>query len=207
MAADHVPPTRGDYFADEDDTRTDVGAGVTRDRAGTRLVGLPEDLLTALQGTLNAECGPAAGRVLKATGRDWGRRLAERLSAELAEFRGEPLAEAPVARFQTDLQSVFRRLGWGLLSIDFGKYDKGLLVAELRHAPPGETTAAVLAGALGGLFSHFTGRDLDAVATPARGDVRRFVIALPQRLERVADALDRRRSHEEVVAVLEEVRV
>jgi hypothetical protein len=94
-----------------------------------------------------------------------------------------------------------------VLTLDFGKYDKGLLVAEVRHAPPGETPEAVLAGALSGLFSHFTGVELDAVGTPARGDLRRFVIALPERLARVSDALDRRRSHEEVVAVLEEIRL
>jgi hypothetical protein len=145
--------------------------------------------------------------VLVATGREWGRRLAERLSNELGEYRGEPLPEAPVARFQADLQSMFRHLGWGLLSLDFGKYDKGLLVAEVRHAPPGDATAAILAGALGGLFTHFTGRELDAAATPGRGDTRRFVIALRERLERAAEPIDRRRSHEEVVAVLEEIRV
>jgi predicted hydrocarbon binding protein len=200
-------PSRGDYFGDDNYTRTDAAAGVAVDRAGTRLVGLPEDFLAAVYQTLTAECGPAAGRVLKAVGREWGGRLAERLSAELGEYRGAPLAEAPVARFQADLQSAFRRLGWGVLTFDFGKYDKGLLVAEVRHAPQGETAEAVFAGVLGGLFSHFTGRELDAVGTPPRGDLRRFVIALPERLERAADALDRRRSHEEVVAVLEEIRV
>jgi predicted hydrocarbon binding protein len=204
---DTTPPPRGDYFADDDFARTDVAGGVARDRAGTRLVGLPDDFLTAVQQTLTAECGPAAGRVLKSAGRDWGRRLAERLTAELTEYHRQSLAEAPVARFQADLQSAFRRLGWGVLTLDFSKYDKGLLVAEVRHAPPGETAEAVLTGALGGLFSHFTGRNLDAVGTPPRGELRRFVIALPERLNRAADALDRRRSHEEVVAVLEEIRV
>src|SRR5207247_2481977 len=114
MNADTAPPSRGDYFADDESARTDPAAGITRDRAGTRLVGLPEDFLAALQQTLAAECGPAAGRVLKAAGRDWGRRLAERLANELGSYRGEPLAEAPVARFQADLQSAFRHLGWGV---------------------------------------------------------------------------------------------
>jgi predicted hydrocarbon binding protein len=206
MDAGSTPPRLGDYFAD-DFTRTDVAAGVARDRAGTRLVGLPEDFLTAVHETLSAECGPAAGRVVKAAGHDWGRRLAERLSVELGEYRGEPLSDAPVARFQADLQSVFRQFGWGTLSFDFSKYDKGLLVVEVRHPPPGEATAAALAGALAGLFSHFTGRDLDATPTPPRGEVRRFVIALPERLERAAEAIDRRRSYEEVLAVLEKIRV
>jgi predicted hydrocarbon binding protein len=204
---DTATTNRGDYFADDDYTRTDVAAGVAHDRAGTRLVGLTEDFLTALYQTLAAECGPAAVAVLKAAGRDWGVHWAQRLATELGEFHGETLAAASVARFQADLQSAFRHLGWGLLTLDFSKYDKGLLIAEVRYAPAGEATDALLAGALSGLFSQFTGRTLDAVGTLPRSDARRFVIALPERLERVAEALDRRRSHEEIVTVLEEVRI
>jgi hypothetical protein len=48
---------------------------------------------------------------------------------------------------------------------------------------------------------------LAAAATPTIGDLKRFVIALPERLEGVADALHRRRPHDEVVAALERVRV
>jgi predicted hydrocarbon binding protein len=200
-------PTRGDYFADADAARTDLAAGITRDRAGTRLLGLPDDFLAALHQTAEAACGASAGRVLKAAGREWGRGLAQRLAAELAEFRGEPLTEAPVARFQADLQSAFRHLGWGVLTLDFNRYDKGLLVAEVRHSPPGAAAEALLAGALAGLFSQFAGQELDAVATPAGLDLRRYVIALPERLDRVAEALHRRRPHAEVVAELEEIRV
>jgi hypothetical protein len=197
----------GDYFADDDYVRTDLGTGRIHDRAGTRLVGLPDALLTALNQTFDAECGPAAERVLQTAGRDWGRGLAERLTAELAEHRGEPLAETTVARFQADLQSAFRQLGWGVLTLDFRRYDAGILVAEVRHAPPGGPADALLAGTLAGLLSQVAGRELAAAATPNIGDLKRFVIALPERLERVADALHRRRPHDEVVSALERVRV
>jgi predicted hydrocarbon binding protein len=197
----------GDYFADDDYVQTDVAAGVTRDRAGTRLVGLPDDFLAALHQTLDAECGPAADRVLQAAGRDWGRGLAERLTAELAEYRGEPLAAKSVAQFQADLQSAFRQLGWGVLTLDFSRYDAGILVAEVRHAPAGGPADALLAGTLAGLLSHIAGRELAAAATPTIGDLKRFVIALPERLERVADALHRRRPHDEIVTALQGVRV
>lgn len=199
--------TRGDYFADADAVGTDPATGIARDRAGTRLLGLPDDLLAALHQTVEAECGAAGIRVLRAAGRDWGKGFAQRLAAELGEYRGEPLAEAPVARFQADLQSAFRHLGWGVLTLDFNRYDKGLLVAEVRNSPPGAAAEALLAGALAGLFSQFAGQELDAVATPAGLDVRRYVISLPERLDRVADALHRRRPHAEVVAELEAIRV
>jgi predicted hydrocarbon binding protein len=203
----YVMTTKGDYFADDNYVQTDAAAGVMRDRASTRLVGLPEDFLSALHQTLDAECGPGAARILESAGRDWGRKLSERLTAELSEYRGEPLAEATFARFQTDLQSAFRQLGWGVLSFDFGRYDKGILVAEVRYAPPGGPADALLAGALAGLLSHIAGRELSAAATPAVGELRRFVIVLPERLEQVADALHRRRSHDEVVNALESIRV
>jgi hypothetical protein len=204
MESHPAPPARGDYFAADDYFGTDVAAGVARDRAGTRVVSLPEELLDGLHETLAAECGPAAERVLKSCGRAWGRRLAERLAHELGEYHNEPLAAAPVARFQAALHGAFCVLGWGVLALDFGRYDKGLLVAEVRNAPP---AGPLMAGALAGLFSHFAGRELDAAATPAAdGEPRRFVIALPGRLERVADAIHTGRTHDEIVAELEDVR-
>jgi predicted hydrocarbon binding protein len=200
-------PALGDYFADDDYVQTDVAAGLTSDRAGTRLVGLPDDFLTALHETLDAECGPTADRILQAAGHDWGRGLAERLTVELAAYRDEPLAATSVARFQADLQSAFRQLGWGVLTLDFTRYDAGILVAEVRHAPASGPADALLAGTLAGLLSHFAGLELAAAATPTTGDLKRFVIALPERLEHVADALHRRRPHDEIVTALKGVRV
>ena len=121
---------------------------------------------------------------------------------------GEPLATAPVAHFQAALGSAFARLGWGLLTLDFRRYDQGLIVAELRNAPPAPGVA-LLVGALAGLFEHFAGRALDCALTQdtAGAEPLRFVIGLPERLERVADAVQQRRTHDEVLAELAEVRL
>jgi predicted hydrocarbon binding protein len=199
-------PSMSDYFADDGYIRTDLATGLTRDRAGTRLIGLPDELLAALHETLDAECGPTAERILQAAGKDWGRGLAERFTTELADHRGEPLAATSVARFQADLQSAFRQLGWGVLTLDFQRYDVGILVAEVRHAPAGGPADALLAGTLAGLLSQIAGRELAAATTPTTGELKRFVIALPERLEQIADVLHRRRPHEEVVAALQGVR-
>ena len=210
MAPDpHLAPPRGDYFAADDYLRTDVAAGVARDRAGTRVLGLPEPFLHALDQTLAAECGPAAERVLKSAGRTWGRRLAERLDRELADYNGEPLTAAPVAHFQAALTSAFARLGWGLLALDFGHYDKGLIVAAVHDAPSAAPAEPLLAGALAGIFGHFAGRDLDCAPTgaAAEDEPRRFVLGLPERLGHVADAVRQGRTHDEVLTELAEVRV
>jgi hypothetical protein len=202
-----VAPPRGDYFAEDEYLRTDMAAGVARNRAGARLLALPEPLLHALDQTLTAECGSAAERVLKSAGRVWGQRCAERLENELGEYFGEPLAAGPVARFQAALGSAFGRLGWGVLRLDFSRYDQGVIVAEVHNAPPAAPADALLAGALAGLFGHFAGLELDCVATPPEGRVHRFVLSLPERLERIGDALFQKRSHDEVLAELAEVRV
>jgi predicted hydrocarbon binding protein len=197
----------GDYFADDEYVRTNGETGVTRDRAGTRLLALSEDFLVALRQAIDTEVGPGETRALDAAGHEWGRRFAERLTSELESHRGESLAASSMARFETDLQSAFRQLGWGVLSLDFNGYDKGVLIAEVRHAPAGGPADMLLAGALAGVLSQVAGRELAAAATSPVGDLRRFVIALPERLEQVRDALHRRRPHDEVVKLLEGVRV
>jgi hypothetical protein len=203
-----LPPLpRGDYFAADDYLRTDLAAGTAQDRAGTRLLALSETFLHALDQTLAAECGPAAERVLKSAGRDWGRRWAERLERELDEYYGEPLAVGPVARFQAALASAFGRLGWGVLRLDFSRFNQGLIVAEVQKAPPTAPTETLLSAALAGLIGHFAGRELDCAATPSEDGLQRFVLALPERLERVADALHQRRAHDEVLKELADVRV
>jgi hypothetical protein len=195
MEPDTAPPARADYFADDGIFRSDTAAGVTSNRAGTRVLALPEEFIAALGQTIADE------RVLHAAGREYGRRLAERLDRELGDYYGEPLAAAPLARFQAALSGLFRAFGWGVLTLDFSRYDTGLIVADVRNAPPAD---ALLAGALAGLFSHFAGRELDCAPLTPAGDVRRFVLALPERLACVADAAHQGR---DVLAELEEVRV
>jgi hypothetical protein len=202
-----LPPPRGDYFAEDEYLRTDMAAGVANDRAGTRLLALPETLLSALDLTFAAECASSANRIVKNAGRAWGLRWGERLESELDEYFGEPFAGSPVARFQAALASALARLGWGVLRLDFSRYDQGVIVAEVQKAPTAGPTNTLLAGALAGLFTHFAGLDLDCAPTAAESGLSRFVICLPERLERVSDALQRKRGHDEVLKELAEIRV
>jgi hypothetical protein len=85
---------------------------------------------------------------------------------------------------------AFNHYGWGRLALDYRKYARGLLVAEVADGPSPD---ALLAGLLAGLFSHFTGEDLDCISTG------KFVIGLPGRLGRFAGAVAEGRSHDDIV--------
>lgn len=127
----------------------------------------------------------------------------------------------PPAR--TDSPSVaewFGRINWanradvdlpqfapGSVALDLSRGRQGIVVAEVRRDRPGGPADILLAKALAGLLSLFAGRELAAAATTSDDQVNRFVITVPERLERVADALNRGRPHHEIIAALEKVRV
>jgi hypothetical protein len=165
---------RGDYFAEGDYLATDVRTGVMRDRAGARMLALPEDFLTSL--------GRTAASVRKAAGRGYGRRLAERLAEELEGYYGEPIAEYPLARLEGLLSELFSHHGWGRPRFDFSHYAVGVLVVGFDDPAEDE----LLTGVLAGLFSHLAGEELDCLRTQ-EGTETRFVLTLPQRLAAVAD--------------------
>ena len=105
--------------------------------------------------------------------------------------------------------AAFGHHGWGLLALDYGRHDRGLIVAELRPAPPAGADG-LIPGLLAGLFSHFAGRDLDCLTTQrADGEagVARFVIGLAERLGRVADAAAQGRPNDEIGGELEATRL
>jgi hypothetical protein len=159
--------------------------------AGRRVLTLTPEFLAGLAASLESACGPTAGAVAKSCGRAWGRRLAGRL-----------------AESANGLSLAFNHHGWGLLTLDFNRLDRGLVAAELRHASVG-LPEGLLAGLLAGLFSHFAGLALDCIPTQrpdGAEDVARFVIGLPQRLDRFAEAAGQGRSHDEILNDLETAR-
>jgi predicted hydrocarbon binding protein len=203
-ASGHANP-----FAGPDALHADPQTGVTRNRAGARVLTLTREFLVGLAGALEAECGPTAEAVAKSCGRAWGRRYAARLERELGQCLGTPFADVPLAEFTDCLALAFNHHGWGLLALDYGRHDRGLIVAELRHAPPvGEN--GLLAGLLAGLFSHFAGLTLDCIPTQrpdGEAGAARFVIGLADRLNRFADAAAQGRPHDEIMAELEAMRL
>ncbi len=194
--------TRGNYFDELAYVRADVAAGTLHARGGTRIVALTGDFLRGLGESLSAECGPAANRVLKSAGKTWGRQFAERVERELGDYEGEPLRDRSFGEFAGRLAAAFSHHGFGTLALDAANAPIGVLVARLANAPEGPE---LLGGFLAGVFSHFAGQDLDALATES-GPTRTYLLSLPERLAHVADAPARGQSHAEVLAALAEVR-
>jgi uncharacterized protein len=199
---DRADRNHAEPFTGVDDLNADSQTGVTRNRAGARVLTLTREFLSGMATALETECGPTADAVAQSCGRAWGRRYAARLERELAQ---PPFADRPLAEFTDCLAAAFNHNGWGLLTLDFGHSDRGLIVADLRHSPAAGPDG-MFAGLLAGLFSHFAGLALDCILTQrADGEagVTRFVIGLSQRLGRFADAAAQGRSHDEIVGELE----
>lgn len=199
---------KGNFFAG-DWVRTDVSKGVTRNRQGTRLCALTEDFLRGLRRALTDECGPAAIDVEKSFGRRWGKLVAKRLEKEWAEFYGTPVAEFPLGIFTGCMVESFGQHGWGKLHLDYSGHVHGLIVAEIEHAlmadmvePSQQPVEAMLAGLLAGMFTHFSGEELDCVQTDciACGNLSaKFVLGLSARLVDATDWRQQGMSHEEIV--------
>ncbi|MGL4464329.1 MAG: V4R domain-containing protein [Planctomycetia bacterium] len=200
---------RGNYFAEGDYARTDPGTGVTRNRAGTRIIALTSDFLMGLHRAIIDECGPAAGEVLKSCGRKWGVLFAKRFSSEMEQYYGLPLAEFPMATFQSCIIEGFSHHGMGLLQLDLSKHSAGLVVITLKSAVMGsllersdQPVDALMSGIFAGFFSELAGQDLDCEQTTCiacGADAGRFVISLRSRLTGAPQMVADRMSHDEIV--------
>ncbi|MFO0807429.1 MAG: hypothetical protein U0746_02265 [Gemmataceae bacterium] len=193
---------RGNYFDEIAYIEADVSAGTLRTRGGTRVVALTSEFLHAMSSSLATECGPAAGRVLKAAGRAWGKRFAAQIEGVLGDYEAMPLREVSFGEFAGRLAAAFSHHGFGILTLDTAHTGIGVLTATITGSPePPE----LLAGFVAGVLSHFSGEDLDAMPTQLT-PMLKLAVTLPSRLDRVADAVHRGLSHEEVLAALTESR-
>ncbi|MBX7103191.1 MAG: hypothetical protein K1X57_03870 [Gemmataceae bacterium] len=212
MTTAMTTPARGNYYAERDYLKTDVKRGVTRNRAGTRILTLTSDFLIGLRNALVFECGKAADAVMKTAGRKWGTNFAARTDKELGAFYGRPVAEFPLALFEASMVMAFSHHGFGKLKLDVSMYDKGLLVAIVENPiyfglveNPAGPSDALLAGIFAGIFSHFAGRELDCAQTQCQAcglPDSRFVISLKSRLGGVEAWLKDGKSHAEILAAL-----
>lgn len=196
--------------------RADGRAGILSDERGDSVVACPADLLTALQHTLDHECGPAANAVLRSIGRRLGESLAEKTQRELAARHSAPLHDLSTAVIHASLSSALANAGWGRADWDWTRHDRGLLEISVVNGPAtmaaNRTTSAgepLLCGVFAGLVSRLTGESLDClqteIETPGVAPAR-FVVALPERLTEVASAVRRSEPHDGIVELLESVR-
>jgi len=203
---------RGNYFGEGAYLSQDLERGTLHNRGGARMLALTDEALVAAMNTLERELGERAAPVVKAMGRDWGRRAAEQLAAELGKHYGRPLAQLPLALFIADVSEAFRRHGWGTFSFDLSRYAQGVLLVEVRDPFVGGSVKAggtrvegLLAAFLAGMFSHFAGLELDAVQTEchSRGAAAsRFVLTVPERAQAAESQAADGRTAEEILGDL-----
>ncbi len=209
--------TPGNYFSERQFLKTDPDTGVARTRSGTRIIALSRDFLIGVHFALVKECGAAAEQVLHSCGRRWGQSFAQRFEQELSDFYQESMQEFPMAMFEACLAEAFSHHGWGRLQLDFHHYDKGIFVAEMTGAIFADLVGSserpvdsLLAGILAGIFTHFSGQELDCIqsACVACGaETSKFLISLHQRIEQIREAQKAGASHDELFRQLEETRV
>lgn len=161
------------YYVERLYMSANVETGVLTNRSGRRMLALTNDFLIGLHRALAKECGDRVSEVLYRCGRKWGRNFGKGLADAWSEFYECSFNEFPLAFFQSLLAQEFACNGWGLLTIDYGHYQRGVLQLNLTGAIMSEITLEevsypidnLTAGILAGMFSIFVGRDLDCRQT------------------------------------------
>ncbi|WAL58651.1 V4R domain-containing protein [Thermocoleostomius sinensis] len=192
LTNDRLP---GNYFAVDAYVRGDLEMGLLENRQGDRLIALSETFIQAIYSGLDKETGQAARLVLFNCGRWWGKSFYTRFCEQLSEYYEMAIAEMPMLEFLQALQQCWITHGWGKVDLDQTYQHRGFLVINswnspfAKHAPQWDYPACYLeAGVLASFFSQLTGRDLHCVQTTCESlgaDCNRFILGLPQRLERV----------------------
>ncbi len=187
------------YYVERLYMSANVETGVLTNRSGRRMLALTNDFLLGLHRALAKECGDRVSDVLYRCGRKWGRNFGKGLADAWSEFYECTFQDFPLAFFQSLLSQEFACNGWGLLAVDYGHYQRGVLQLELDGAIMSEITSQevsypidnLTAGILAGMFSIFVGRDLDCTQTQdgkhAEG-VSIFLMSDPSRIQQLNTA-------------------
>lgn len=212
MPAEPSLRLKGNYFGDPEYFRTDVTKGVTRTPTGVRVCTLPSDFLLGLRDAVIYECGRSYRPVLKAAGHRWGTQFIKRLDRELTAFYQTPFKELPPGLIRVCLDDAFNYHGYGRLSYAALDSSSEYTVAEVTDSvmpalvrESDRPVDLLITGLLAAIFSHLTGKTLDAVQTecPTLGADRcRFLIGPATRIAEVEEWLDAATAmpgHEEIV--------
>jgi predicted hydrocarbon binding protein len=210
----------GNFYDEGSYAKTDVRRGVTRSRAGVRLVCLTSDFLVGFRRAIIDETGPAADVVFKSIGKKWGGFIAKRFETEMTSFHNQPLREFPLAKFRAVLADMLNHHGWGRVNVDFSKHDQGLMSVSVQEPifatllskdeKPTKPVESLMCGLFAGLFSELFGQDLDAVQTKCKAcgaDSSVFLLGLTARLAGVPAWQEAGKSHDQILRELANVRV
>jgi uncharacterized protein len=210
----------GNFYDEGSYATTDVRRGVTKSRAGVRLVCLTSDFLVGFRRAIMDETGPAADVVFKSIGKKWGGFIAKRFESEMTAFHGQPLREFPLAKFRAVLTDMLNHHGWGRVNVDFSKHDQGLVSISVQEPifasllgqdeKPTKPVESLMCGIFAGLFGELFSQDLDCVQTKCRAtgaDASLFLLALTSRLAGVPAWQDAGKTHDQILRELANVRV
>jgi uncharacterized protein len=205
-------PLKGNYFAPDAYVRGEMEFGLIENRSGSRLLALPETLLQGLHAGLEEEIGPSSSIVLFSCGSWWGKNLYRRLSEELEEYYGQPLAKMEMVAFLGCLKECWKTHGWGTLDIDLSFYGRGFLLVNIVNspfveaAPKGKRMMGHLeAGILSGFFSRLTGTELHCVQTACESlgaEQGSFVLGISERLKAVSAWLEEGHDRQTILDLL-----
>lgn len=191
------PPKQGNLFFSDTYLQGDTELGIIENRFGSRVVALPENLLQAIDKTLEFEVGGAKSLIQGQYGNWWGKTFYRRFSTEVQDYYEKPLSELSMLDFIQCLRECWISYGWGTIDVQMDAYQKGYLIVNLEY--PASVMAgnsngplcAVESGFLSGFFSQLTQQDLKALELPSENKHQfHFVLGLPERLSQVTALIE-----------------
>jgi uncharacterized protein len=198
------------YYVEKLYMTANVETGVLVNRSGRRMIALTNDFLLGLHRALEKECGDRVEKVLYHCGRKWGRNFGQGLENAWSEFYQKPLQEFPLAFFQSLVVQEFGHNGWGMLTLDYTHFAKGIIDLNLEGAIMADITEAELkypadvltAGIIAGMFSHFIQRDVDCLQSQCamKGfSSSHFLLSDPKRIEELSKWRTSSKTHQEIL--------
>jgi predicted hydrocarbon binding protein len=162
-----------------------------------RVIATSPEMLASLRQVLDSERPGSWATVVKSAGLSWGRSLAAKLDARLAQMNKPVLSELPLEACLLMLEHHVRRNGFGRLKLDLAHaaehgvviatLDNSLFAALMKNLPG--FADPLVAGILQGFFEHISGQGLGCgeIECAAHGAAKcTFAITAPERLEAVA---------------------
>jgi predicted hydrocarbon binding protein len=209
--SDSIPLTRN-HYVEEDYFSLNVRSGVIRSPIGTRIVGIPEELVAGLHAGLEEETGSAASLVLYTCGKWWGRQFAKRHSLEVRHFYDVDAAALPLHFYSQILRRVWAMNGWGVLDLSYDYRDRGFITVGVQNAMYsdvvgniGRTSDYIIAGVLSAITTELAGRDLECVETAckSKGDPKcEFVVGIKARVDVIAAWVKQGRARGEILSAM-----
>lgn len=168
-SATHPAPTQGELAPDE------IDLGVLRDAVARRFVHVPAAFFASLRTTCERLAPDSWPLFASEWGVQLGRRIAIDLDADAVESGARGLSALPMARVTEEVARYFVERGFGNLRFDYARAREGIVLVTIERsalaesAPKttrttmegaGDLACHLLAGAIGGVFSHVAGKRL-----------------------------------------------